>query len=485
MNTIYLGKKREMFWDSYLVDNSKTNAFPRLIEPTQKEPCFLFDQGDEMRTISYPCIVKDDKGYKMYYMPWYDNCAKVYLAVVESKDGVHWTRPNLNIFDHPELEFNNVVIDHLPDGCFVFYDTNPACPAEEKYKAIGMMRLPNEEGKLKRALWCLVSPDGYHFTRSHILTKAGYFDSLNTTHWANGRYVCYFRNFHNIKDVPWPDGIDDINRPGAYKNLNEAIRDIRVMYSEDFKTWTEPKRISFYDGKDYPLYTNNIIPYERASHILVGFPTRYCERKEWTPNNDQIGSRAVKIDSMENQEKRSGLAVTDCIFMNSRDGENWNRFNEAFMTPGYEHEHNWVYGDCYPSYGFVDSGKDTYYMYTIDWHRSFGYPKPMNCYEIRKDGFACYMADGEERVLVTKPLIFEGKYLHLNFKTSAYGYIYIDILDENGNPLSEKESFEIFGDTIDRTICFADGSDFSAYANKPIRLRFRMRDAKIFSLKFE
>ena len=33
--------------------------------------------------------------------------------------------------------------------------------------------------------------------------------------------------------------------------------------------------------------------------------------------------------------------------------------------------------------------------------------------------------------------------------------------------------------------CFADGSDFSAYEKKPVRLRFRMRDAKIFSLKFE
>ena len=80
--------------------------------------------------------------------------------------------------------------------------------------------------------------------------------------------------------------------------------------------------------------------------------------------------------------------------------------------------------------------------------------------------------------------IFEGKDLHLNFSTSAYGYIYVDVLDEEGNPLSEKESFEIFGDTLDRTICFADGSDFSEYANKPVRLRFRMRDAKIFSIKF-
>ena len=51
-----------------------------------------------------------------------------------------------------------------------------------------------------------------------------------------------------------------------------------------------------------------------------------------------------------------------------------------------------------------------------------------------------------------------------------------NLLDENGDPLSEGESFEIFGDTTDREIRFADGRDFAAYEGKVIRLRFRMFD---------
>ena len=144
-----------------------------------------------------------------------------------------------------------------------------------------------------------------------------------------------------------------------------------------------------------------------------------------------------------------------------------------------------MYGDCYPAYGIVDSGREVYYMYTKDWHRSVGCPKPINLYEVRKDGFACYVADGKERTLVTKPLIFSGKDLHINFQTSAYGYIYVDVLDKDGHKLSENESFEIYGDNIDRRILFADGSDFSKYEGKPIRLRFIMRDAKLYSLKFD
>jgi len=170
--------------------------------------------------------------------------------------------------------------------------------------------------------------------------------------------------------------------------------------------------------------------------------------------------------------------------MCSHDGKTWHRYNEAFLTPGYETEHNWVYGDCYGAYDLIDSGREVYYMYTNDWHRSKGHPKPLNRYEIRKDGFACYMADGEERVLVTKPLVYEGNDLHINFTTSAYGYIYVDVLDEEGNPLSDKKSFEIYGDNIDRKICFSDDTDFSGYVGQTVRLRFRMLDAKIYSMCF-
>lgn len=471
METIKIYDQREMFWNDYLVDSEKTTAFQRLIQPSLKETCYWLDQGQELNMISYPCIVKDEKGYKMYYIVWVKgeggSTNSTYMAVIESKDGINWTRPALNIYDHPELEVNNVCIDNS-DTLFVFYDENPECPIEEKYKAIGPHTKNNKFG-----LWCYTSPDGYHFKLSHCITTDGHFDSLNTAHWNNGRYACFYRHFHT------KTGED------AKKWDNTNVRDVRVIYSEDFRNWTKQKRIVFDDGKDDPLYTNNIIPYERAPHILVGFPTRYCERKEWTNNIEQLASGKLKKHLIDNCDKREALAITDAIFMNSRDGEIWHRYNEAYFTPGYEHEHNWVYGDCYPAYGFVDSDREVLYMYTKDWHRSAGHPKPINRYEIRKDGFACYMADGDERILITKPLMFDGDDLHINFQTSAYGYIYVDVLDADGNELSKKESFEIYGDTIDRKILFNDGSNFSEYKAKNVRLRFRMRDAKIYSIKFE
>lgn len=176
-NCLHIGKKRCLFWDDYLIDREKTTAFHRLIQPTLKDVCYVLDCGDELESVSYPCIVKDENGYKMYYTVWKWGGGD-YTALIESKDGIEWARPNLKLFLHPELEINNACID--AGTRFVFYDTNPDCPKNERYKALGPYDEELENGEKRHGLWYYVSSDGYSFTRSHCITNDGHFDSLNT-----------------------------------------------------------------------------------------------------------------------------------------------------------------------------------------------------------------------------------------------------------------------------------------------------------------
>jgi len=88
---------------------------------------------------------------------------------------------------------------------------------------------------------------------------------------------------------------------------------------------------------------------------------------------------------------------------------------------------------------------------------------------------------------VTKPLTFSGSKLAMNFATSAAGSVQIEIQSDSGNPmegLALGDCAEIFGDEIDRVVTFKRGSDLSHLAGKPIRLRFLLKDADLYSLHF-
>ena len=89
---------------------------------------------------------------------------------------------------------------------------------------------------------------------------------------------------------------------------------------------------------------------------------------------------------------------------------------------------------------------------------------------------------------MSKPLRFAGNHLSLNFATSAAGSIRVEIQDEVGQPIpgySLADCDELFGDTLDRTVTWADRSEVGDLAGRVIRLRMVMSDADLYSLKFE
>ena len=482
-----IGKSRQMFWNDRLLDLGRTTAFFRSASPQKRETCLILDQDEELYRACYFCIVKDDKGYKLYYVISNKYTA---VAVMESTDGIHWQRPQIHDTGIPDSRCNSILAEGLEDGFYVFYDTNPACPPKEKYKAIGRATGTYKGKEGYRGLWSWVSADGYHFGNPRLLTDCGTFDSLNTVNFINGRYVCYFRGQHgkdkdgNYIECKNSNAIDEYHNSLGKPPVTR--RDIRRIWSEDFVHWSYPEMIRFDDGEEVETYTNHIMPCPNAPELMIGFPVRYTSHPEWTQNEEQMNSSAVKKYAMVYRgDPRCGLATTDCLFMYSGDGLLWHRFEEAFITPGYEGEHNWVYGDCYPAYGLIEAGETVNYMYCVERNRSPGVEKPLVRYEIRKDGFGCRMTGGREAVAVTQPLTFEGSVLHLNFETSAAGYIYVDVLDAEGNPLSEKKSFEVYGNNIDRKVWFADDTDFGEFAGKPVRLRFTMQEAKLYSMWFE
>ena len=326
-NAVDLRGRREVFWDDFMIEPDRTNAELRLHKPVKKERVLLLDKPWEGDGCDYYNIFKDEDEngvlYRMYYLGWTmikpdgtHNGSDIKVCYAESRDGIKWERPDLGICKFGRYRKNNIILDQktdIYDNFFAFKDTNPNCKPDEKYKGVA------ECGR-DGTLWGYVSTDAKHWTRKALLTKQGKFDSLNVCHWDkySGKYRCYIRDFHDNEETD-----------------EYAIRDVRVITSDDFWNWSEPTMIDFGEQADYPLYTNNVGPYYRADHILTGFPTRYVQRYGWSKNFDRLcGQEQRKLRC--NLTERLGLTVTDCVFMTSRDGVKFHRFDEAWLTPGPE-----------------------------------------------------------------------------------------------------------------------------------------------------
>lgn len=475
-------------WEKSVIDEEKTTAEYTVGEPIRREVVFTPTESWEAGKGHYLNVVYDGNKYYGYYLTsWGTSNNKMEktvalldsnVAYIESVDGFNWTRPILGISEWNGSKNNNIILrsrDKMGgdygdffDNFFVFYDTNPNCEPKKRFKALAYAH----EYKLSY----YSSEDGIHFAFEKILDVVGQFDSLNVCFWDEKieRYVAYVRGFHDI-----PDG-----------DLNAGIRDARRIESADFISWTEPKVITFKDTEDYPIYTNNVMPYYRNKDILVGFPTRYCERKEWTKNFDELCGREFRLQRLKNGgHSRIALTVTDCVFMASRDGVEFDKCDEALFVPGPEYTENWIYGNCYVAYFMKETEGDNgvkeismlvghyHNMSSCDITRADEYVR----YTIRLDGFASYNAKYKGGKVATKPFIFDGKELYINFSTSAKGSVYVTMKDEDGNVA---KSCEIFGDSTKRRVCFED-AELAEFAGKSVRLEFEMKDAKLYAFCIE
>lgn len=469
---IDIGSRLELFIDDYLID-SMDGASLVMHRPMPQEICIVHDQPWEGSGCGYHTIFQDGDLYRMYYKSWEHPANPqtqgkehpLYTGYAESRDGKVWTKPVLGLFEVMGTKENNLVWIEDGSHCFTpFKDENPACKPGERYKAVSLSDKTHH-------LHGYVSPDGIHWTElsEPVLTnKVGAFDSQNLVYWdmLGSEYRAYFRTFR------------------------DGVRTITTAKSQDFKTWTDVQDIVYQDGLTMAFYTNVIKPYCRAPHIRIGFPARYCDRG-WSES-----MRALPM--LEHREARAkfsqryGTTVTDSVMITSRDGLHFNRWGEAFIRPGLRTGDNWVYGDNYIAWHAVvtksdmDKAPDELSFYATEGYWTDTYSM-LRRYTMRIDGFVSVNGPFAGGEFVTKPLVFDGTKLVLNFSTSAAGSIKLEIQDADGNPVPGygfDETPLLFGDDLARTVPWKDGKDLTALSGKPVRLRFVLSDADVYSMQF-
>lgn len=461
---IELKDRRELFVNRYLIDSMKQTTLV-LHEPRDEGEVMKFDAPWEGLHSGYCTMIRDGKLLRAYYrgmsVTARDGSADEVTCVAESSDGIRWTKPKLGLFTVQGSKDNNVVLAGMPPyshNLSPFLDTRPDCPPDERYKALG--------GLSTSGLVGFISADGLRWKKLRdepvIPPKAPFkfthlFDSQNVAFWSESekKYLCYFR--------VW-----------------DGIRRIARVESADFRTWSQPVLMTYEkDGKAAPnehLYTNQTAPYFRAPQIYVSLAARFMPGRQAITEEE---AEALRVAKGYHQD------VSDAVLMTTRTGTVFDRtFLSSFIRPGIGAK-NWVSRTNYPALGIVQTGPHEMSLYM---NQDYAQPTAhLHRYSLRLDGFASVRAPYEGGEMRTRPLTFEGNTLRLNFSTSAAGSIRVEIQDAAGKPIpgfTLADAVEIIGNAVDRPVRWKSGADLSKLAGTPVRLRFVMQDADLFSLRF-
>ncbi len=454
----------------------------------EAQPMIEIEKPWETSYVFMTTIFEDEGRYRLYYTSWNHlpgdtkmalNPYSRFLCYAESDDGVEWTKPTIGTCDWRGTTENNIVygmnraLGRSVTGTSVFKD--PSAPLNERYKII-------HKGLTKDGPWCVngaTSPDGIDWTAIEEPLIPDYLtDTQMVARFDEeiGKYRGYFR--------------------GWTKYVAGEVagrRTIAYAETEDFHHWPIPETIVTTEAYDHPgadIYTNAYAAWPNADAHLM-FPAFY-ERE---------------------------MDITQVHMMTSRDGVGWERLTREPVLGGGdpgtsgEPRRDWTAG-FYAGAGVISVRPDESSIAVLPVrhsHNNHEHDQPESLQQQyyhcetggqagqitlatwRKDGFVCLEAP-EDGYFATTPFVFKGGRLKLNGWSRYRGGIKVELADSTNEYHSFADSVsgrsfedcdEISGSDVDRTVTWNGESDLSQWEGKLVRLRFKMRRARLYAIWFE
>jgi hypothetical protein len=466
-----VGSQKQLFFDDRFIAESE-NVRIVMNQPRKLGPVLKPDsRWEDFRFTSYFTVVQDGDLCRMYYscfsedqwnfaeaeVTWRDYA---FLCYAESKDGIHWHKPNLGIVEYDGSTDNNILARSIVDGT-VFIDPNDV--PERRYKLIHTVG-PHQGG-----LRISCSADGIHFKLAEKPVVLWAPDSQQNMFFdtRHGKYVAYLRAIRGFT------GVD----AGNWRMVMRCEVDDPYDWSA-----AKPEIIFRPDEKDPPnvdFYTNACVLYPWAADAYFMFPAVYHHFPSGYGND----------------------GLLDIAAATSRDGINWQRPDRGpYVSLGQKGEWDSMFnmmgvgivrqGDkLLQYYNAVDFGhgatrKESLHITQAQGRRRWGW---MGVVEQRLDGFFSADATYEGGELTTPPIVFTGKRLQLNIDTSAAGSAQVEIRDTQGDPIagfSLQEASTIMTNDVRHLVTWGKNSDVSSLAGQPVRLHFKFRSAKLYAFQF-
>lgn len=436
---------------------------------TKTEPVLTPEKADAIFLFGGTLIHEDGR-----YRLWYDCWPKEhigsehmgnfnYVRYAESDNGVDWKLPSLGLIEYEGSRDNNIVYGPsltpktgYHGGC-VFSD--PSAPAHERYKAFHLGYVSSDAlAKFRKerpddidpialggpwGLFGATSPDGLRWTPmpDPLVIQNSDTHNVCTYDVATGKYVAYCRSWFFYR------------------------RTIGRMESDDFRRFPLPEELFWPNALMEPYdtwYANakTIMPGTTDYHVM--FPMR------WRLTEDKF----------------------DFHLATSPDGVVW-----GFVPGGPVSERGdpgaWDAGVVAPGLGLVDLPGDRMGILFAGSPVPHKHPRrpPLGALAWAwwpKDRLVALEAPVEGSFSLWA-LKFQGRTVHLNFRTPVTGFVQVEACGPDENVLpgrSFAECDRLSGDHLDHVVTWKGQADLGHPEAEAVTLRFRMRSAKLFAVKF-
>ena len=479
--TIAIGNTKQLFIDDKLIQSRKSVDFvmnrPYSTGEVLIETDLPHEAGGEVYL--YSSVLKDNEGKVKIWYDFLRQKSKTdpydhdrHVGYAESADGIHFTKPDVGLHALNGSKKNNVVLPGIIGGSAVWLD--PQAPPAHRYKTQAKVY---PSGKLHMHS----SPDGINWKFFSEINPRGPFDTQTIVFWDENisQHVLYGRHFVDRKEG------DELvfRRRGVRRAILENYQDVKdtgvVLWPDFIDQGTYSDKVR-QNPVDY--YGATVFPYSETKGVYIMLTQAFWH---WVTDTEfqgtgEPGTRDIRLEV-------------------SRDGSVFSKAGarKAFITPGplgrFDSRQIWAMPNP------IVMGDEIWIYYCgVNWDRA-GRIDPMapggkkksaiTRAVMRLDGFvsldAPYDAVGE---VVTKPVTFEGGKLEINTDTGGGGSIRVEILEEDGTPIpgfTLQESDWIVGNSVRYPVTWKGKADVKELEGKPVRLRFVMRDARLYAFQFK
>ncbi len=479
--------KRMLFFDDAMIESLKSTRFA--LNPAVKvsnNPVIISDRPWEGKTIAEATVFYDEdlKLFRMWY-PVYDyhpptppveqpvsqnelgvadiararkRCTACYAI---SEDGYHWEKPSLGLVEFQGSKANNILMAssmksraHFSTG-HLFRDPVEEDP-DKKYKGLKSNMLRGQDGQERMTLDLFYSGDGFNWTPYegnpvYDLKRPGTWGPTSFMGWdpIGKVYAVYMENCGHQK---CPVGKRLIGRAESPDMIHWSQSETILVPDEE-------------DGPDTELYAMHPCVYEE---FYVGMLWMFNKTQQTHYPQFVFGRDGIRFDR---------------------------RYREPFILPGPTPEFDSnsilplkpiVYKDEIFVY-YIGANYRTRQQFDVLGEEKAQWS--IGLAVLPRDRFVCLEGEeGKRGEIVTHTLRLSGSRLHVNMEVvgAAPGDLKVEVVDPAYFPLpghTLKDADALPRSGLDNVVTWNGNPDVSGLAGRPIKLRFYLRNVRLFSFR--